>query len=100
MGMMQPGGDPNLPEKTLGAEPLGESGIEHLERDHPVVAEVAPEIHHGHPAVADLSFYGIAALESGLKAVGQVEHGILRKGSRYDTIPAERQPDRTLAPLR
>ena len=74
MGMVEPGGDPDFPEKPFRAEHFGDPALEHLERDHPVVAEVAPEIDDGHSAVADLPLDRIAALKSRLKAVMQIEH--------------------------
>ncbi len=49
--------------------------LQHLERDDPVVPEVAGEVDHGHPAMADLPLDRIAGFESGLEAVEQIEHG-------------------------
>ena len=40
-GMLQPGGEADLALEALGAERGGQLGVEHLERDRPVVPEVA-----------------------------------------------------------
>ena len=46
--MLEPGGEPDLALEALGAERGGELGVEHLERDRPVVPEVAGEVDRGH----------------------------------------------------
>ena len=75
MGMLQPGHQPDLPQEPVGAELRGEGGLQHLERDDPVVAEVAGPVDHRHPAVPDLPLDRIAGFESGLEVVEQIEHG-------------------------
>ena len=77
--MLEPGHDPDLPEEPVGAELRGERGLQNLERDDPVVAEIAGPVDHRHPAMPDLPLDGIAGLESGLEAVVQIEHGVAGK---------------------
>ena len=77
MGMVEPRGDPDLPEEALGAEHFGKPSLQHLERDHPVVPEIAREIDHGHSAVAHLALDRIAAGQGGLQLVEEVEHAVI-----------------------
>ncbi len=77
--MVQPGGEPDLPEEALGAEHLGEALLQHLERDHPVVPAVAREVDHGHSAVTDLALDRIAAGKGVLQSVEQVKHRVIRE---------------------
>ena len=74
MRMVQPGHDPDLAQEALGAEHLGESRLQDLERDDAVVPQVAGEIDHGHAAVADLTIDGVPARERGPEAVDQIQH--------------------------
>ena len=45
--VLEPGGEPDLALEPLGAEQGGEVGMEHLERDRPVVLQVPGEVDHG-----------------------------------------------------
>lgn len=46
--MAQLGRDPDFLEKTIGPEGLGQTGIQDLDRDHPVVPHIASQVHGGH----------------------------------------------------
>jgi hypothetical protein len=50
VGMLEPGGEADLPLEPVGAEGGGQLRQQHLERHRPVVLEVAGEIDHGHAA--------------------------------------------------
>ena len=53
--MLQPGGQPDLALKPLGPEGGGELGVEHLQGDRAVVAQVPDEVYRRHPAAAQLA---------------------------------------------
>ena len=53
--MLEPGGEPDLALEALGAERRGELGVQHLERDRPVVPQVVREVDGRHPAPAQLA---------------------------------------------
>ena len=61
--MHQPGGDPDLTQKALGAERASELRVQHLERDRAVVLEVVREVDRGHPAAAELALEAITVSE-------------------------------------
>ena len=52
--MLEPGGGLDLAQKALRAEHRAKFGVEHLERDRPLVLEVAREVHGGHAAAPEL----------------------------------------------
>ncbi len=60
VGMLEPGGEVDLAEKALGAHRGGELGVEHLDRDRPVVLEVAGEPDGGHAPAAELALERVA----------------------------------------
>jgi hypothetical protein len=62
--MAEPGSGLDLQQEALDGDCGGELGMEHLERDRAVVAEVAGKVHRGHAAVSELALKGIAAPES------------------------------------
>jgi hypothetical protein len=72
MGMVQLGGHPDLPQKPLSPQDLGQMGMEHLQRDVSVVLEITREINHGHAAVADLALNGIVPVEGGRELALQI----------------------------
>jgi hypothetical protein len=57
--MLQPGGELDLAEETIGAEGLGQLGMEHLECHWTVVAEVVREVHDCHSTAAELALDAI-----------------------------------------
>ena len=91
--MLEPGHDPDLPQEPLGPEPRAEAGLQHLERDGAVVAEIASAVDHRHPAVAELPLDGVAGLECGLKALQQIEHGPAEKEVQLDYRLAKQRQD-------
>ena len=72
--VLEPGGEPNLGEEPLGAERPSELGVQDLEGDGAVVAEVVRAVDRRHAAAAELGVETVAAgeglRESGL-GVGQ-----------------------------
>jgi hypothetical protein len=86
MGMLQVGGDLDLPEEPLRPQHGGEFGLEHLDRHLPVVPEVAGQVHGGHAALAELPLEAVAASQGGvqlLKACRGLRHAspVLRRRS-------------------
>jgi hypothetical protein len=70
VGMLEPGGEVDLPAEPLGAERRPRLGAENLEGDRPVVLQVVGEIDGRHPATAELPLDGIAPGEG----VGELIH--------------------------
>ena len=68
--MLEPGAEPDLAEEAIGTERLGQLGAEDLERDHPVMLQVAGEIHDRHAAAAELALNAVAVGQSSLEAIG------------------------------
>ena len=60
VGVLEPGGELDLALEALGAERGGQLGVEHLERDRPLVLEVAGEIDGGHAPAAELALERVA----------------------------------------
>ena len=74
VGMLQPRGEPHLPEEPLRAQRGGQLGVQHLERHRPVVLQVPDEIDHGHAATPELALEGVAAGEALPQALRQLTH--------------------------
>ena len=55
VGVLQAGAEPDLAEEPLGAQRLGQLGMEHLERDGAVVSQVVREEYGGHAAASQLT---------------------------------------------
>ena len=70
VGVLQPRGQPDLALEPLRSEGGGELGVEHLEGDGAVVAEVADEVHRRHAAAAELTLESVAVREGGLELRG------------------------------
>jgi hypothetical protein len=81
IGVVQLGCYPDLPEKPLPSQNLGQAEVEHLERNVPVVLEVACEIDHGHAAVADLALDGVTILQNRREVILELRQTDFRKGS-------------------
>ena len=64
VGMVQPGTEPDLLEEPGGAQRRGQVGVHDLERDRPVVLEVAGEVDGGHAAAPQLALDRVAVGES------------------------------------
>ena len=58
--MIQPRGQLNLSKKALAAERFREIGMQHFDRDFPIVLDVAGQVDSGHPARAELAVEAIA----------------------------------------
>ena len=67
VGVLQPGGEPDLAQEALRAERGGELGVQHLERDLAVVLEVVREIDRGHAPAAELALERVAVGQGGLE---------------------------------
>ena len=72
--MLQPGGQPDLALEPLGAERGGQLGVEHLERDRAVVAEVLRQVDGGHAAAPELALEPVAVGEGGLERGAEISH--------------------------
>jgi len=54
VGVLESRGEPDLPLEPVGAQVGSEIGVEDLEGDWPVVAEIARQVDRGHAAAAEL----------------------------------------------
>ena len=54
---------------------MGQLGVEHLERNRPIVPEVPREVDPGHATTAQLAFDDVAAVKSFRERVRDVSHG-------------------------
>ena len=75
VGMLEPGGEVDLAEEALGAQGGGELGVEHLDRDRPVVPEVAGEPDGGHAPAAELALERVAVPQTFAQQRHRVGHG-------------------------
>ena len=83
VGMLQVRGDPDFAQEALAAERRGEFGMQHLERDLPIVLEVVGEEDGGHAAPAELALDGVGAGEPILEDRAEVgQAGPFGKGGR------------------
>jgi hypothetical protein len=80
VGMVEASGEADLPLEPVGAEADGELGQQHLERDGPVVLEVAGEVDRGHSAAPELALERVAAGEGGAKRRQGVRQGHASRG--------------------
>lgn len=72
--MLQVSRDPNLGEKTLNAHDRRQLGIEHFERNLPVVFQVAGEVDGRHSAGADLVLDDITVRERSSELISHLCH--------------------------
>lgn len=63
VGMLELRGNADFAEEALRTEAGGELGMEHLQGDGPVVAEILRQIHRGHPSPAELAPDRVAPLQ-------------------------------------
>ena len=61
--------------QKAGAEGAGELGVEHLQGDGAVVAEVLGEVDGGHSAAAELALDAVAIGQGVAQSVRQIAHG-------------------------
>jgi hypothetical protein len=73
--MLQAGGGPDLQEEPLRSERGSELGAQDLERDGPIVSEVAGEIDGGHAAASEFALDAIAIGQGGREEVGRLGQG-------------------------
>ena len=80
VGMLEAGGQADLPLEPFGAERDRQLGVQDLEGDVAVVLEVAREVDRGHAAAPELALERVAVLE-GLRELGpNVGPGVTRLG--------------------
>ena len=102
--MLQSCGEPDLPLEPLGAQGHSQLGVEHFERDRPLVPKVLGEEDRRHPASAELALDHIAVCQRRGEVTPELSHqavpansfwnrGFLRSGSNVGSIlsqPGER----------
>jgi hypothetical protein len=62
--VVEPGGEPDLPDKPLGTQRVRQLGMEDLQGDGAVVPKIAGEIDRGHAATTELALDHVAVTES------------------------------------
>ncbi len=75
--MLEPGGQLDLPLEPLGAERGRQLGMEHLQGDGSLVANVLGQVDGGHPAPAELALEPIAIRQTACKLLALVSHSRL-----------------------
>ncbi len=75
--VLQPGGELDLALEALGAQRAREIGVQHLERDRPVVPQVLGEEDGGHAAPPELALEPVAIRQAACKLLAQVSHSRL-----------------------
>jgi hypothetical protein len=103
VGVLEAGRDPDLAEKSLAAQRVGELRPKDLERHVSVVLGVARQEHLGGRAFTDFALDDVPAGEAGLRALHDLGHGYLRACERAgpNICPAVRdgqRPTRTASP--
>ena len=83
--VLQPGGEADLALEALGAERVGQLGVQHLERDGAVVPDVVREIDRRHAAAAELALDRVVAGETCLKLSARVGQRSLLRGGMSGT---------------
>ena len=68
--MIQAGGDRDFAQKAFAGQRSREFGLEHLDRDLPVVLQVLGEIDRGHASRPELALDAVAAGEGGGETAG------------------------------
>ena len=53
--VVEPGGEPDLPDKPLRAQRVRQLGMEDLQGDEAIVPEIAGQVDGGHAAAAELA---------------------------------------------
>jgi hypothetical protein len=65
MGMLKPGGEPDLALEAVGAERRGELGQEDFEGDWAVVLEVARQVDRSHAAAPEGALERVTIAQTG-----------------------------------
>ena len=74
--LSEPGRSLDLAQEAIRAEHRSEFGVEHLERDEPLVPEVASEVHGRHAAAPEFALEHVAVGQSSFEMIysaGQFE---------------------------
>src|SRR5438128_180554 len=74
MGMLQLGGEADLPREALDADGGAQLRVEHLDGHLAIVLHFFGEKHGGHAAVTELALDHIAAVEAGPQALQGIGH--------------------------
>ncbi len=75
MGVVQPGGDLDLPQEPLGPQGHREFRSQHLDRNEPFVFGVSSQEDERRPTVAELALDRVPASEGDFQATSEVGHG-------------------------
>jgi hypothetical protein len=75
VGLLEAGGEPDLSKEALGAEAKSQLGVEHLEGDRPVVAEIAGQPDSSHAPAAELALERVAVPQAVAQYRHRVGHG-------------------------
>ncbi len=67
-------GDVDLAEEALGPDSGGDVGVEHLDRDRPLVASIVREVHVRHASAAELAVDDVAFTENLLDLIEESAH--------------------------
>ncbi len=78
--MLEPSRELDLALEPLGAEGRGQFGMEHLERDGAIVAEIPGEIDRRHAAATELTLDGVAPAEASLQLISDRGQGLMALG--------------------
>jgi hypothetical protein len=75
--MLKASGCPDLAkEPPLRPESLSESRVQYLESYRSVMPEILGQVHHGHPASAELALELVAAGEGTREALVQIDQNL------------------------
>ena len=72
--MLQVRRDADLAQKSLGAEHRAQLRIENLERDAPIVLDVASQVYGRHPAATNFTVEEVGGSEGALQLIGNCGH--------------------------
>jgi hypothetical protein len=100
VGMLQAGGEPDLPLEPLRPQRGGELRVQHLERHGPVVLTIVRQEDGCHPSPAQLALEHVTLAQALLELRAQVSHqmvpstsfrkrGLLRSGSKLGSMRSQ-----------
>ena len=72
--MLQAGGEADLSEETIGTQGIGELGVEDLQRDGPVVPQVAGKVDRGHTPAPELALERVSLPQRFTKCRDRIRH--------------------------
>ncbi len=82
VGMLETGGDLDLPHEALGAQRVGQLRAQHLEGDQPIVPEIARQVDRGHAPPAELALEQVAVTKRVAQGRVTDSHGSCLEGIR------------------